>query len=250
MKFGQAVDMTGYMIHFEGRDSSGAEIYSDIGFKRVQANLGKITWSPEAVVAQSAGYYTNCHFVIETPDRSRVLTTLDFSLNIIGNDVAYPKVLAFYSSEYQRALFHIKEMQTSADHQLNYLENMYAAIIADNLDLVQKTMQSALDDLARNLNDGKNKVDGFISESKAKLDSLNNDLLNAQIKMDDLAKQIHDKGIVTNETLPDLVTKAIADGLIQIDINDPITDPTLKTWVDDKANEFETLDIIKAQGGK
>lgn len=238
IKYGFGHDMSDTLIHFEGRDASGAEIYSDIGFNIVQANLGKITWSPEAVVAQSPGYYTNCHFVIETPDRSRVLTTLDFSLNVIGNDVAYPKVLQFYSSEYERALFHIKEMQTSADHQLNYLQNMYAAIIADNLDRVNKTLQAALDDLATNLAAGKNKVDGFVSESKAKLDSLNTDITDAQIRMDALDKEIKGDNLVTFDNLSGLVTQGIADGSIQIDINDPITDPTIKQWIDETYESF------------
>lgn len=243
IKYGFKYDMSDVLMHFEGTDSSGADIYSDIGFNPTQAKLGKITWSPEAVIAQSPGYYTNAHLVIETPDRTRVLTTLDFSLNIIGNDVAYPKVLAFYSSEYERALFHVKEMQTSADHQLNYLQNMYAAIIADNLDRVSKTLQAALDDLATNLAAGKNKVDGFVSESKAKLDELNLDLTNSQARMDKLEKQINDDNLVTFDNLAGLVTQGIADGSIQIDVNDPITDPTIKQWIDETYEGF-------IQGGK
>lgn len=240
------VDMTGYMMRFEGRDSSEAEIFTDIGFNRVQANLGKITWSPEAVVAQSPGYYSNAHFVIETPDRSKILTTLDFSINVIANDVAFPRVMAFYCSEYQRALFHIKEMQTSAEHQLDYLNNMYSAIMADRISEMRITMNNALDELAADLNDGKNKIDGFISDSKAKLDQLNLGLTDANSRLDDLEKQIKADNLVTTDTLIDMVNKGIAAGQIIMDINDKISNQDTKDEVDKMYDFFTQID---SQGG-
>lgn len=226
------VDMSNVLIRFEGNDSSGAEIYDDEGFNRVQANTGRITWSPQSEVAQSPGYFKNAHFVIESMDRTKIYTTLDFSVNVIANDVAYPRAMAFYVSEYQRALFHIKEMQTSADHQLNYLLNSYAAIIADNLAQVSQKMKEASDELDQELKDGTTQVDGFISESKTKLDSLNTDIGTAQTRMDGLAEQIKGSNLVTADNLYTDVQVGINTGKIDLNANDAILDKDISSKVD------------------
>lgn len=226
------VDMSDVLIRFEGNDSSGAEIYDDEGFNRVQANTGRITWSPKAEVAQSPGYYKNAHLVIESTDRTQIYTTLDFSIDVIANDVAYPRAMAFYVSEYQRALFHIKEMQKSADHQLSYLLNAYAAIIADNLAKVRKAMKEALDQLDSDLKAGNEKVDSFISVSKSKLDQLNTDLNSSQTKMDALEKQINDDGLVTKEGLYTDVQMGINNGQIDVNVNDSILDSAVSSKID------------------
>lgn len=226
------VDMTNCLIRFEGNDHAGAEIYDDEGFNRVQAKLGQIIWSPPAEVAQTAGYYKNCHFVIESPDRSKIYTTLDFSLNVIANDVAYPRAMAFYVSEYQRALFHIKEMQLSADHQLSYLLNAYAAIIADNLASVRQKMKEISDELDENLKAGTDKVDGYISESKAKLNTLNTDIDTGQARMDALEKKISDNGLITKAGLNTAVQLGINTGEIDVNINDVILDKDISSKVD------------------
>lgn len=226
------MDMTNYLIRFEGEDSSGAKIYDDEGFNRVQANLGFIDWTPSAIIAQSPGYYKNAHFVIESPDRTKILTTLDFSICIIGNDVSYPRVLAFYASEYQRALFHIKEMQTSADHQLSYLLNAYAAIIANRLDAVEQHMEQVESELDDDLKNGNDKVDSFISVSKAKLDELNTGLTDSQTKMNALEKQIADDGLVTKADLYVDVQMGINNGQIDVNVNDSILDSTVSSKID------------------
>lgn len=232
------VDMSNCLIRFEGQDSSGAPIFDDEGFNIVQANLGRITWSPSAVVAQASGYFRNAHLVIEAPDRTRIYTTLDFSINVIANDVAYPRAMAFYVSEYTRALYHIKEMQLSADHQLSYLLNTYAAIIADNLAWVKKTMQDAIDNVNAKLAEGTKNVDAFISQSKAKLDSLNTDIGTAQTRMDALDKKITDDGLLTLGELYPAVTDGFKTGEIVINVNDVITDPIVDARIESLNNNI------------
>jgi len=184
------IDMTNSLMRFEGTDASGAAIFDDEGFNRVQANLGRITWNPPAEVAQTPGYYKNCHFVIESPDRAKIYTTLDFSLNVIANDISYPRAMGFYVSEYTSALYHIKEMQLSGDHQLSYLLNTYAAIIADNLAVVRKEWKEASDQLDQNVKDGNAKIDGYVADNQAKIETLNKSVGDGQTRMDSLAKQI------------------------------------------------------------
>jgi len=226
------VDMTNSLIRFEGNDASGAEIYDDEGFNRVQANLGQIIWSPPAEVAQTPGYYKNCHFVIESPDRRKIYTTLDFSLNVIANDVAYPRAMAFYVSEYQRALFHIKEMQLSADHQLSYLLNAYAAIIADNLATVRQKMQEALDQLDEDLKTGNEKVDGYVAENKGKIDVLGKSVGDAQTRMDGLTEQIKGSNLVTHDGLYSDVQLGINNGDIILNMNDLILDAGIEAKIE------------------
>lgn len=226
------VDMTNCLIRFEGTDAGGSAIFDDEGFNRVQANLGRITWSPAAEVAQTSGYYKNCHFVIESPDRSRIYTTLDFSLNVIANDIAYPRAMAFYVSEYTRALYHIKEMQQSADHQLSYLLNTYAAIIADNLAWVKKTMQDAIDELNKNLDAGNKSINTYISQSDEKLATLNTGIDTAQTRMDALDKKIGDDDLVTKAGLNTAVQLGINTGEIDVNINDVILDKYISSKVD------------------
>lgn len=226
------VDMSNVLIRFEGNDSSGAEIYDDEGFNRVQANTGRITWSPQSEVAQSPGYFKNAHFVIESMDRTKIYTTLDFSVNVIANDIAYPRAMAFYVSEYQRALFHIKEMQTSADHQLSYLLNSYAAIIADNLAWVKKTMQDAIDELNKNLDAGNKSINTYISQSDEKLATLNTGIDTAQTRMDALDKKIGDDDLVTKAGLNTAVQLGINTGEIDVNINDVILDKDISSKID------------------
>jgi len=226
------VDMTNSLIRFEGTDAGNSAIFDDEGFNRIQANQGRITWSPAAEVAQTPGYYKNCHFVIESPDRSQIYTTLDFSLNVIANDIAYPRAMAFYVSEYTRALYHIKEMQLSADHQLSYLLNTYAAIIADNLAWVKKTMQDAIDELKKQLDDGNKSINTYISQTNEKLDTLNSDIGTAQTRMDALDKKIGDDDLVTKAGLNTAVQLGINTGEIDVNINDVILDKDISSKVD------------------
>ncbi|WP_125589788.1 hypothetical protein [Companilactobacillus jidongensis] len=230
------LDMSNYLVRFEGRDASEAPIYSDEGFNRIQANLGRIDWSPEAVIAQSAGYYKNAHLVIESTDRTKIFTTLDFSINIIANDVALPRILAFYSSEYQRLLYHIKEMQTSADHQLSYLLNMYAAVIVDSLNNVQKQMDAVKADLDKSLKDGNDKIDNYVVDQNKKLDATNAEITTAQGKMNDLETQMHGDNLVTLDGLYSNVQIGINTGEIDPHVNDVILDSDVSSKVDDLTN--------------
>jgi len=226
------VPMDDYLIRFEGRDADGNIILDDEEFNPTQANLGFIDWTPSAVIAQSAGYYKNAHFVIENTDRTKILTTLDFSIKVIANDTAMPVVQEFYASEYVRLLAHIKEMETSADHQINYLLNAYAAIIASELKQVDDTMQQALTKLDQELKEGIGNVDTFVSQSKQKLDSLNGDIGTAQTRMDGLEKQINDDGLVTKAGLNTAVQLGINTGEIQVNINDVILDKDISSKID------------------
>jgi len=226
------VPMESYLIRFEGRDADGNIIMDDEGFNPTQASLGFIDWTPSAVIAQSAGYYKNAHFVIENIDRTKILTTLDFSIKVIANDVALPVVQEFYASEYVRLLGHIKEMETSADHQINYLLNAYAAIIASELKQVDETMQAALTKLDQELKDGTGEVDGYISASKTKLDTLNNDIGTSQTRMDSLEKQITADGLVTKDGLNTAVQLGINTGQIVVNIDDVILDKDISSKVD------------------
>jgi hypothetical protein len=140
--------------------------------------------------------------------------------------------MAFYVSEYQRALFHIKEMQLSADHQLNYLLNSYAAIIADNLAWVKKTMQDAIDELNKNLDDGNKSINTYISQSNEKLATLNTSIGTAQTRMDGLAKQITGSNLVTTDNLYTDVQVGINTGKIDLNANDAILDKDISSKVD------------------
>lgn len=226
------VPMDGYLIRFEGRDGDGNIIYDDEGFNVTQANLGYIDWTPSAVISQSAGYFKNAHFVIENADRTKILTTLDFSIKVIANDVALPVVQEFYASEYVRLLGHIKEMETSADHQINYLLNAYAAIFASEIKQLDEHVQNEIDKVDATLKAGTDKVDGYISESKAKLNTLNTDIDTAQTRMDALEKKISDNDLITKAGLNTAVQLGINTGEIDVNINDVILDKDISEKVD------------------
>jgi len=233
IKNGRQFDMSNTVLRFAGIDAGTAEISDDETFGKVQANLGRLTWRPSAVVAQTAGRYKTAHLVIENADRTKTLATLDFSLNIIANDVAYPRALAFYMSEYQRALFHIGQMQANADKQLNYLLNFEAAIVSDSLDRVATQIDDAIADADKKISDEMEKIDGFVSQSKSKLDSLNSDIGTAQDRMDKLDAQIKGDNLVTNDNLVPSVQTAINNGDIEFNINNLIFDQALSDRIDE-----------------
>lgn len=215
-------DLTGDMISFSGRDSKNCVFRTDEGFDTTNANLGYITWKPEAVIAQNPGKFKSAHFIIEKVDRSSGVTTLDFSLEIIDNDVAFPEAVKFYYSEYTRALFNLKSMQNSQDEQLSYQLTFYAQVIADRLksltNQMNKDAADALkknkDDLDASLSDGKAKIDKLVADSTARKTEIDNsldDLETRQKKNDDDVTQnkvdiaanadaIKSAGVVTQDT--------------------------------------------------
>ncbi|WP_338213890.1 BppU family phage baseplate upper protein [Companilactobacillus muriivasis] len=238
------IDMTDTIIRFAGNDAGSSEISDDESFSRTQASLGRLTWRPSAVVSQTAGRFKTAHFVIENVDRTKVLATLDFSLNIIANDVAYPRALAFYMSEYQRSLFHIGEMQKVADKQLNYLLNFESAVVSDTLEQIRNQIKLEIDDVNSQLDSAKKTVDDYISKSKTKLDTLNGDIDTAQTRMDKLETQINSDDLVTKGNILGSMQLALDSGQLTINTDDLILDHDVSVRIDE-LNQY----ITESEGG-
>ncbi|APX72093.1 phage baseplate upper protein [Companilactobacillus allii] len=238
------VDLTNIVIRFAGKDASEAEISDDEIFDTTQASLGRLTWKPSAVISQVAGRYKTAHFVIENADRTKILTTLDFTINIIANDVSYPRALAFYMSEYQRALFHIKEMETNADKQLNYLLNFESVVISDSLNNLKIQVQESIDDANEKLKAGTDKVDQFISISNNKLTAVNASIDDAQKRMDGIDSQIKSNNILTNDTVIGTMQSALDSGQITINVDNLILDHVVSARIDE-LNDY----ITESEGG-
>ncbi len=128
------------LITFEGTDASGAYIRSDVGFETSQASEGIITWQPESVIAQAKGHFKSAHFIIESVNRDRAITTLDFDLQIIGNQNAMPHRFSVYISEFQRALLMIHDLIETGRKQLAYYVALYVAIVKKKIDDIQSQM--------------------------------------------------------------------------------------------------------------
>ncbi|GEO58710.1 hypothetical protein [Companilactobacillus bobalius] len=128
------------LITFEGTDASGAYIRSDVGFETSQASEGIITWQPESIIAQAKGHFKSAHFIIESVDRDRAITTLDFDLQIIGNQNAMPHRFSVYISEFQRALLMIHDLIETGRKQLAYYVALYVAIVKKKIDDIQSQM--------------------------------------------------------------------------------------------------------------
>ncbi|CAJ1187695.1 hypothetical protein CPR19092_LGOLGGFK_01084 [Companilactobacillus paralimentarius] len=182
------------LISFEGTDASGAYIRSDIGFETSQASEGIITWQPESVIAQAKGHFKSAHFIIESVNRDRAITTLDFDLQIIGNQNAMPHRFSVYISEFQRALLMIHDLIETGRKQLAYYVALYVAIVKKKIDDIQSQMAD---------------VNSQIEDLKSKNQT------NAQA-LSDLQNQIKASDVLTNSNAQNLISQMITNGQIDV----------------------------------
>lgn len=182
---GEPYDLTGNLIRFVGTDSAG--FYRDIvdGFDMTQANLGQVGWNPPSQVAVSAGRYSNAHFIIENADRTKALTTLDFTLEVIPNDVPMPEAASHYISEYERILANFKVMQNTADKQLSYIVAMFTTIASDNITRLNAQVNKCIDDSEANLAAENKKVAENLTTLQGQFNNVSDQFTALSKKMDD-----------------------------------------------------------------
>lgn len=235
-KTGQPADLSNAkMFTFRGRDAQGKLIISEDGFETHDAAQGHLTWSPPAVVSAHKGYFKTAQFVIESEDRLTTYATLDFSILIIGSNVAFPPEFAYpYVDEYKRILINFKQLQDNADSQIGYLVN-YAAVVADG---IIKTLIKQTDDFIKQ---EKSRIETELASDKNQLATLESQITEGQKKLDVLKaglqeltnkelafeQKINDKGLVTKDEIQPLFYQAIQQMLVdgKIDFNDDITNP-------------------------
>lgn len=236
---GDGGTLTDKLITFEGTDSSGAYIRSDVGFDATQASLGQIGWKPEPVIAQNVGHYKSAHFIIETPERDRAITTLDFDLEIIGNSSVAPVSprYQFYISEFQRTLFEIKDMVNAGQDELAYTNSIYAAIIKKKLDNLQTQMSDAKKLIDDTVSDGNKKVSDMVTAGNAKVDDFITNLAKLEdVNTADLAKiseQIKGSDLVTNENAGTILQQLLNDGKVIVGVPDADNDAKLQKMKDE-----------------
>lgn len=235
-KTGQPADLSNAkMFNFRGRDAQGKLIISEEGFNVDDAAQGHLVWSPPAVVSAHAGYYKTAQFIIESEDRLTTYATLDFSILIIGSDVAFPPEFAYpYVDEYKRILINFKQLQDNADSQVNYLVN-YAATVSDEIiqgliektdDFIKQEKGHIETELASDQNQLTN-IESQITDGQKKLDVLKAGLQELTNKELAFEQKINDKGLVTKDEIQPLFYQAIKQMLVdgKINFDDDITNP-------------------------
>jgi len=187
---GSPADLTGKMLRFIGTDADGFYRDSVDGFDTTQGNLGMINWSPNSEIAASAGRYKNAYFVIENADRTRALKTLDFTLEVIPNDVPIPKVAEHYISEYYRLLVQFSTMQRTGQRQLDYILGITSQVVNDNLDTINKQVNAQIDKNDTQLAEADKRVTDFLADLQIKFKTVSD-------QFDVLAKKIDEKDLAT-----------------------------------------------------
>lgn len=224
------------LISFEGNDSTGSYVRSDEGFDGTQASLGVLSWQPEAAITQNAGHYQSAHFLIENPERTKVIQTLDFDLEIINNDVVIPEKHASYISELNRLLVNFDESIKSGQKQLAFYQSLYVGIMQNNIASLNDTADKAIKDM----ND---KADAAVKANQDKLDA---DTKDGQAKIDKLVADSNARKTEIDKSLDDLETrqnqndtdiaankKAIADNATAAASNKVVTQDNVKTVIQD-----------------
>ncbi|MCO6542135.1 MAG: hypothetical protein J6573_07530 [Lactobacillus sp.] len=257
-----------YMIRFQGHDYQNHFISSDVGFDTTQMSLGEFTWEPEEAIGLTSGKYVSAQIVLEKQDRTQRSISLDFDLHIIPNDVAFPRPMAFYVSEYQRALFHIKEMQDLADRHIGYTIDFFDNVVTDALLAAEKKVLQAIADDNKKLDDAlatyKKKIDDSLNDFDKRLDadttklgSLETGLQKLQqkelsfestlnSKLADLQEQLKQKDLVTRSDMAQMFQDEVNAG--HIDINDQIdsaeAQAILDSWYNDDNATIEPAKTI------
>ncbi|GEO63046.1 hypothetical protein [Companilactobacillus nantensis] len=229
------------LISFVGTDAGGAYIRSDVGFNVTQATMGQLGWKPEPVIAQTPGHYKSAHFVIEDPDRTKAITTLDFDLEIIGSSEDLPVLpqYQFYISEFQRSLYAVKYLMDAGQDQLAYQAAMYTAIVKRKIDLLQEQMADAKKQLDDTIADGKTKIDTLVKDETKRVDDLI-DATDAKTKatedsLSQLQVDITGKKLVTQDNVGAVIESLVDSGSLTIGTSD--TD--LETQLQRIDNEIE-----------
>lgn len=213
------------IIAFEGKDSSGAYFWSDEGFDVTQANQGILTWNPSPELAQSSGHFKNAHFVIQNPDRTKAIATLDFDLNVIPNTVAYPKHLAFYVTELNRALAEFKQSIESGQKQQAFYQALYVGIMQNNIAQANETLEKAITEgstkVENAIKDGQTKIDAAVGDANSKIkefkDSLEELEAESKTNSDNLATMktdIESNHVLTDENATETIQKLLDEGKV------------------------------------
>jgi len=219
-------DMTDKIIRFQGRNSKGNLIIDDQGFDSTQASLGEYTWSPSPYVSYVPGDFTTAQFVIESPDHMHVYMTLEFTMKIIANDVAFPPEFQSWMSEYARGLYHMKEIQDANDKALAYLNNFYKIVINDRLVQNAATIKKSEDDadaMVKSVNASMEKSQQVIDDFES---GVNKDKQELSDAYDVLNEKIKQSGLLTISELPTNIAELIKEGTI--DVSDKILDADVK----------------------
>lgn len=208
------------LISFEGTDASGAYIRSDIGFETSQASEGIITWQPESVIAQAKGHFKSAHFIIESVNRDRAITTLDFDLQIIGNQNAMPHRFSVYISEFQRALLMIHDLIETGRKQLAYYVALYVAIVKKKIDDIQSQMADAKSQIDSAVKYGNDQVNSMVNTGNTTLNNFIADLtsknqINAKA-LSDLQSQIKASDLLTASNAQNIISQMFKDGEVDI----------------------------------
>lgn len=199
---GQPFDLTGNLIRFVGTDAAG--LYRDMieGFDMTQANLGQVGWNPPSEVCVSAGRYKNAHFIIENADRTKALTTLDFTLEVIPNDIPMPEPATHYISEYERLLANFKEMQKTGDKQLSYIVAMFTTIASDNITRLNNQVNESIADSEAKIDAENEKADDGLQVLQKRFTTLTD-------QFNDLSEKINKADLVTKDDLNNAIDAAI-----------------------------------------
>lgn len=220
------------IIKFDGYDSTGAWINTDEGFTTTQASLGILNWNPPAVVAQSPGHFKKARFLIESPDRNQLISTLDFDLEIIDNDVPVPEnYKQFYSSEFNRLLIHGNEIVQSGLKQQTYYNSLMVAIMQNNISAgnenIDQLVKSSQDKMNTTVQDGQNSVSQMVKSGEDGLTALQAKQSENDKKIDQQAKDIADQNIIKMTDAPTVIQKLVDDGTLNVGQSDADTDAKL-----------------------
>lgn len=177
------------MFSFRGTDHDGHTVISDEGFDTTHASIGEIDWTPPDEVALTPGFYKTAQFVIESEDRTVLYATLDFSLLVINNNVAWPRPVAFYLSEYLRGLNNLHQMQNNADSQISYLLNYADNVIDGNLRAQAQKVAAALNTIKNNIEQIETDFQQKINEFSQLIITFNDSLKSLEHDTDNIISQ-------------------------------------------------------------
>lgn len=212
-------DLSEYkMFSIRGYDSQWHLISTDENIDTTDANIGELHWKPEEAVALTAGKYHTIQLVIESEDRTTTAMTLDFDLHIIPNNVAFPRPMAFYISEMQRALFNIGQLTSSAYKNTSFMVNFMEQVVRQALADFKKSIDDAIADFTKQTGDMQTKVN-VLNDDLETLKGKETDYeTNLNKSLADLQTQMAQLDLVTQGTLKDDVIKLFANDDIDITI--------------------------------
>lgn len=158
-KNGEAFDLTGYKISFEGITSKGNKVIDDTGVTVTDATKGQFTYAFSKEGLRDVGQYEKAYFSLSNETKRE--TSNDFGVFVLASADLTEDETGDYLSEYEKMLEQLRAMYISLNidqiredmENLQFEMDTLSADVKQQLEAVKSETQAVIDEIMKTLAD-------------------------------------------------------------------------------------------------